>query len=440
MPGSLTFMMRALRYRNYRLFFAGQVISLIGTWMTTTALSWLVYRLTGSALLLGAVAFASQLPAFILAPVAGVFVDRGNRHHIMVATQIASMIESFALAALTLTHQITIPWLLFLTAVQGLINAFDMSARQAFVVELIENKEDLSNAIALNSSMFNLARLIGPSVGGVLIAAVGEGWCFMIDGISYAAVIAALLAMKLVPRRVIETKKDALGQVREGWFYVVGSVPLRSIIGLVALISLVGLPYTVLMPIFAGTVLNGGPHTLGFLMAASGAGALMSALWLASRRSVLGLGRIIALSSGAFGMGLIAFSFSRTLWLSMILIMAAGAAFMLQMASSNTILQTIVDDDKRGRVMSLYIMAFMGSTPFGCLIAGSLSETIGAPRTLMLGGFCCILGSLWFHRRLPAIRAAVRPIYRKLGILPQVAAGLETASELMGPQPRADCS
>ena len=435
---TVTFMIRALRYKNYRLFFGGQIVSLIGTWMTTTALSWLVYRLTGSALLLGAVGFAGQLPAFILAPVAGVLVDRGNRHHILVATQIISMLESFALAALTLTHRITIPSLLALTAVQGFVNAFDMSSRQAFVIELIENKEDLANAIALNSSMFNLARLIGPSVGGILIAAVGEGWCFMIDGVSYLAVIGALLAMTIVPRVISKTKKDVVGQLREGWAYVSDSMALRSIIGLVALICLVGVPYAVLMPIFAGKILHGGPHTLGFLMAASGTGALMAALWMASRKTVLGLGRVIEVSSGAFGVGLIAFSFSRALWLSMILIMGAGGAFMLQMASSNTILQTIVDDDKRGRVLSLYIMAFMGTTPFGSLMAGSLSEKIGAPHTVLICGVLCILGSLWFHGRLPSIRAAVRPIYRKLGILPQVASGLETASELMGPQTPAD--
>ena len=430
---SISFMLRALRYRNYRLFFGGQIVSLVGTWMTNTALSWLVYRLTGSALLLGMIGFAGQLPAFLLSPIAGLFVDQWNRHRLLVVTQVISMLESFALAVLTLTHRITIPSLLGLTAIQGLVNAFDMPGRQAFVVEMIENKDDLGNAIALNSSMFNAARLLGPSIGGILIAAVGEGWCFLLDGVSYLAVIAALLAMTVAARPVMAARKDTLSQMREGWNYVSRSVPLKSIIGLLALISLVGVPYAVLMPIFAGKILHGGPHTLGFLMTASGAGALLAALWLASRRTVVGLGRVISLASAAFGLALIAFSFSRVLWLSLLLIMGAGAAFMLQMASSNTIIQTIVDDDKRGRVMSLYVMAFMGTAPFGSLMAGSLSDRIGAPMTLLVCGVCCLLGALWFRRRLPSIREAVRPIYRALGILPQVAAGLESTAEMLVP-------
>ncbi len=433
-PGSFTFMLRALRYHNYRLFFGGQLISLMGTWMTNTATSWLVYRLTGSALLLGMVGFCSQIPAFMLAPFAGLIVDRYNRRNILIFTQTLSMIQSFTLAALTLSSRITIPLLLGLSACQGLINAFDMPCRHAFVVEMIEHKKDLGNAIALNSSMFNLARLLGPAMGGIIIAAVGEGWCFLIDGVTYLAVIAALSAMMIKPRILLEpTGTNIFEQLLEGWKYVAKSIPIRSIIGLLALVSLLGVPYVVLMPIFADQVLGGGPHTLGFLMTATGAGALIGALWLASRKSVRGLSRIIPLSCVVFSMGLIAFSFSKTLWLSFALLVITSCGFMIQMASGNTILQTIVEDDKRGRVMSLFVMAFMGSAPFGSLLTGSLSQKIGAPLTLRICGACCIAGAIWFYKQLPEIGKVIRPIYIKLGIIPQVAAGLETASEITLP-------
>ncbi len=433
-PGSFTFMLRALRYRNYRLFFGGQLISLMGTWMTNTATSWLVYRLTGSAFLLGMVGFCSQIPAFLLAPFAGLIVDRHNRRNILIFTQTLSMIQSFTLAALTLSSRITIPWLLTLSVFQGLINAFDMPCRHAFVVEMIENKKDLGNAIALNSSMFNLARLAGPAMGGIIIMAVGEGWCFLIDGVSYLAVITALTAMKSKTRELPKpAETHPLDQLLEGWKYVAKSVPIRSIITLLALVSLLGVPYVVLMPIFADQILGGGPHTLGFLMTATGAGALIGALWLASRKSVAGLSRIIPVSCVVFGMGLIAFSFSKTLWFSFALLIVTSCGFMIQMASGNTILQTIVEDDKRGRVMSLFVMAFMGSAPFGSLLAGGLSQKIGAPLTLRICGACCIAGAIWFYKQLPEIRKAIRPIYIKLGIIPEVAAGLETASELTMP-------
>lgn len=424
-------MLRALRYRNYRLFFCGQIVSLVGTWMTNTASSWLVYRLTGSALLLGVVGFSSQLPAFILSPFAGLVVDRHSRHRILIATQAFSMIQSFALAVLTLSGRITMPWLIGLSAFQGIINAFDMPCRQAFVIEMIEDRKDLGNAIALNSSMFNVARLVGPAIGGVVIAAMGEGWCFLIDGFSYFAVLMSLLAMTL--RRPARARREAAGAVSqflEGLRYAGASAAIRSIILLLALVSLVGVPYTVLMPIFAGTVLGGGPYTLGFLMTAIGCGALTGALWLAARKTVLGLGRVIPAASAVFGAGIIAFSLSKTLWLSLPLLVLTGCGFMLQMASSNTILQTIVDDDKRGRVMSLYIMAFMGTAPFGSLLAGALSDRIGAPHTLQICGIFCILGAAWFYRRLPEIRRTVRPIYVNLGIIREVAQGIETAAEL----------
>ena len=430
----LAFMLRALSHRNYQLFFSGQSISLIGTWMTRIATSWLVYRLTGSALLLGAVGFAGQIPSFLLAPFAGVLVDRWNRHRLLIATQVLALLQSLGLAILTLTGVVQIWHIILLSIFQGLINAFDMPARQAFVVEMVEKREDLPNAIALNSSMVNAARLLGPSIGGVIIAAVGEGWCFMLDAISYLAVIASLLAMKITPRLTKQFREaKMLQQLREGWKYASRFAPIRKVLLLLALVSLVGMPYTVLMPVFANEILHGGPSTLGLLMAASGVGALVGALLLAARKSVLGLGKYIPLMAGAFGAGLIAFSFSRALWLSMLLMIVTGLGFMVQMAASNTVLQTIVEEDKRGRVMSFYTMAFMGTAPFGSLLAGSVAARIGAPHTLLFGGVGCILGALWFATSLPALRRDVRPIYVKIGILPEMAAGIQNTSELSVP-------
>jgi MFS family permease len=428
--------LRALRYRNYRLFFGGQILSLVGTWITTTATSWLVYRLTGSAWLLGVVGFAGQFPAFLLGPFSGIVVDRWNRHRLLVLTQTLAMLQSFALAVLTLSGRITIEAIVVLNIVQGLVNAFDMPGRQSFLIQMIDNKEDLGNAIALNSSMVNVARLVGPSIAGVIIAAAGEGWCFLVDGVSYLAVIMALLLMRIERAAPRSSHGHALQQFKEGFTYAFGFAPIRSVILLLALVSLVGVPYTVLMPIFAATVFSGGPHTLGLLMTASGCGALIGALWLAARKTVIGLGRIIPIASALFGAGLIAFSFSRVLWLAIPSLVVAGFGFMVQMASSNTILQTIVDDEKRGRVMSFYMMAFLGTAPFGSLIAGSLSARIGAPHTLLVGGLCCIAGGVWFASGLPAIRAAVRPIYIRMGILPEVAAGLGNAAELSVPPER----
>jgi MFS family permease len=430
----LSFMLRALSHRNYKLFFSGQSLSLIGTWMTRIATSWLVYRLTGSALLLGVVGFAGQIPSFLLAPFAGVLVDRWNRHRLLVATQVLAMLQSLALGILALAGIIKIWHVIALSIFQGVINAFDMPARQAFVVEMVEKREDLPNAIALNSSMVNAARLLGPSIGGVVIAAVGEGWCFMLDGISYLAVIASLLAMKITPRMTEHLKETSmLGEIREGWRYATGFAPIRNLLLLLALVSLVGMPYTVLMPVFANEILHGGPNTLGLLMAASGVGALAGAFFLAGRRSVLGLGKYIPLTAAAFGVGLMAFSFSRLLWLSLLLMVVTGLGFMVQMAASNTVLQTIVDEDKRGRVMSFYTMAFMGTAPFGSLLAGSVAERIGAPHTLLFGGLGCILGALWFATSLPSLRRDVRPIYVRIGILPEIANGIQNTSELSVP-------
>jgi MFS family permease len=409
---------RALRHRNFRLFFGGQTISLIGTWMTRVATGWLVYRLTGSALLLGTVSFAGQIPTFLLAPFAGVWVDRLDKRQVLVWTQTLSMVQSLALAALTLSHHITIPVLLALSVMQGCINAFDMPGRQSFMVMMVEEKRDLQNAIAINSSMVNMARLIGPSLAGMLIAVSSEGWCFLVDGISYIAVIASLLMMRL-PAPVIERKATSmLTELKAGWTYVAEFLPIRTILLLFALVSLMGMPYVVLMPVFAKTVLHGGAHTLGFLMGAMGLGALFSALSLAARRNVRGLVRMIPIAAAVFGAGLVGFGLSRWFWLSMAMVFIAGMGMMQGMAASNTVIQTIVTDDKRGRVMSYYTMAFMGMAPFGSLLAGTMAHKVGAPWTVMMNGAVVVLGAAWFATRLPALRQQIRPIYQEMGIIP----------------------
>ncbi len=421
---------RALTHRNYRLFFTGQSVSLIGTWMTRIATSWLVYRLTGSALLLGVIGFAGQIPTFLLSPFAGVWVDRLNRHRLLVATQALAMIQSFALAVLALLNIINIHEILWLSVFQGLINAFDMPARQAFLVEMIENRDDLGNAIALNSSMVNMARLIGPSIAGVIIGLSGEGICFLIDGFSYVAVIASLLAMHLKPAVGEKMRTRMLTELKEGWHYVSSFAPVRSLLLLLGTVSLFGMPYTILMPVFASRVLHGNAYTLGFLMAATGVGALVAALRLAARKSVLGLGMVVCLSAFTFGISLILFALSRVLWLSLLLMFFAGFGMMQQMASSNTIIQTIVAGDKRGRVMSYYTMAVVGMAPFGSLLAGGLARLLSAPSTLIASGVFCIIAAVWFYTQLESVRTLVRPIYIQLGILPEIATGLEAASEI----------
>jgi len=413
-------LLRALHARNYRLFFEGQSVSLIGTWMTRVATSWLVYRLTDSPFLLGLTSFSSQIPILFLAPFAGVWVDRWDRHRTLVVTQTLSMLQSFALAVLALSHVITIWEILALSLFQGAVNSFDMPARQSFVVQMIERREDLGNAIALNSSMVNGARLIGPAIAGLIIAAVGEGYCFLIDGLSYLAVIASLLAMRVPPRPANLRPAMLATELREGWRYVRRSDPIRSVLLFLVLVSLVGMPYTVLMPIFASAVLHGNAHTLGFLMAAVGLGALTGAVTLAMRPSVLGLGRIIVWSAGLFGVGLIGLGVSRLLWLSLAAVATAGFGMMRHMASTNTILQTIVDEQKRGRVMAYYSMAFQGLAPFGSLAAGALAARVGAPWTIVSGGALCLAGAAAFAAHLPAMRRVMRPIYRELGILPPV--------------------
>ena len=407
---------RALSHRNYRLFFGGQGLSLIGSWIQVIAMSWLVYRLTNSPLLLGVTSFVGQIPTFLLAPLAGVLIDRWNRHRVLLLTQMLSMVQALLLAALDLTGTIRVWHVMALVLLLGLVNAFDAPARQTFVVEMVEKREDLSNAIALNSFLFNGARLVGPSVGGILISVVGEGICFLLNGLSFFAVLIALRAMRITPKK--KAQKAQIGKgLREGFDYAFGFAPIRFILLFLGLISLAGMPYTILMPIFAKDVLHGGPQTLGFLMAATGVGALAAATYLASRRSVLGLGKVIVIASILFGTGLAAFSFSHVLWLSLAILIVTGFGMMAQMASSNTILQTIVEDDKRGRVMSFYTMSFMGVAPFGSLLAGSLAETIGAPNTVRIAGIACILGSCLFARKLPFLRRMIRPIYVSKGII-----------------------
>jgi MFS family permease len=410
---------RALRHRNFRLFFTGQSVSLIGTWMTRIATSWLVYRLTGSAVLLGVVGFVGQIPTFLLAPFAGVWVDRLNRRNVLVWTQVLAAIQSLILAALTLSKVITISEILVLSAFQGLINAFDMPGRQAFLIEMVEDRKDLGNAIAINSSMVNVARLIGPTIAGLVIAASSEGYCFLIDGMSYLAVIASLLLMQIVPPAIVlnQARPSMMIQMREGWDFVVSFIPIRSILLLFAITSLMGIPFTVLMPIFASKVLHGGPHTLGFLMGAAGTGALVAALSLAFRRSVVGLTKIVPMAAMTFGTGLILFGLSHVLWLSMSMMLIVGFGMMMGMASSNTIIQTLVKENMRGRVMSYYTMAFVGMAPFGSLLAGGLAHWFSAPIAITLTGSCCIVGGLWFSTQLPAMRRVMRPIYVEMGLL-----------------------
>ena len=423
---------RSFKYRNYRLFFMGQSLSLIGTWMQRLAIGWLAYKLKDSALILGLVAFSGQIPALFLMPLGGVIADSYNKHKLLILTQILAMIQAFVLAILVINGHITIWPLMVLNVCLGVINSLDMPTRQAFVIEMIDNKEDLSNAIALNSSMVNFARLIGPALAGFIVAAAGEGMCFLINAISYLAVIASLLMMRITPK-IKPKKAPAILQLKKGLKYSFSFAPIKYIILLLALVSLTATPYMVLMPIFAKDILHGGPVTLGLLMGFAGIGALIGAIYLASRRTVLGLGRIIVIAASLFGASLIAFSFSKTAWLSDILLLLAGMGMMIHMASSNTILQTIVSDEMRGRVMSLYATAFIGIAPFGSLLAGSLANKIGAPLTLTIGGSICIAGAMAFAHKLPVIRASARPVYIEKEIIQEEVTGLQNASQLSVP-------
>lgn len=420
---------RALRYRNFRLFFAGQSISLIGTWMQQVAMSWLVYRLTGSAVILGVVAFASQIPSLILSPIAGVLSDRWNRHKTLIATQTLAMIQAFIMAALVLTGTVKVWHIVALGIFLGSINALEIPVRQSFIIDMVERKEILGNAIALNSFMFNMARLVGPSIAGVLIAMLGEGPCFLANGLSFLAVIAGLLLMSLKRKSAKPKKTHVLHGLMEGVRYVFGSQPIRYMLMLLSVMSMMGMSYIVLMPVFAKNVLHGGPGTLGFLMAAGGIGALVATLFLASREKVIKLGRIIPVSAIIFAAGLILFSFTRTLWLSVIILSVSGFGFMVHMAATNTILQTIVEDDKRGRAMSFYAMAFMGVAPFGSLLAGWLTNIFGVTNAIIIGGTVCIFAALLFAAKVPLLKSLVRPIYDRISL----ASGVNTISELTVP-------
>ena len=417
---SYKFIVRAFRHRNYRLFFGGQGLSLVGTWMQTIAMSWLVYRLTNSPFLLGFIGFTGQVPTFILGSFTGVLADRLDRRTLLFATQACAMVQAFLLAFLTLTGRIAVWHLIVLSIFLGLVSAFDVPARQSFVMDIVEDKSEIGNAIALNSFMFNSARLIGPSIAGLLIGVVGEGICFLLNGLSFLAIILALLNMR-IPKKSVKFKHSPIVRgLKEGYRYVFGFAPIRNIILFLALVSFMGMPYSVLMPVFAKDILHGGPHTLGFLLASAGIGALVGSAFLATRKTILGLGRLIVLSSATFGSGLIAFSFSRFIPLSLCMMFLVGFGMIVHSASTNTILQTIVEEDKRGRVMSFYAMAFIGMAPFGSLLAGSLASKIGAPATLMLSGIVCVVGSLLFLKQLPHMRATARPVYVERGIIRDV--------------------
>jgi MFS family permease len=399
---ALPSVLRALAHRDYRRFFLGQLVSLVGTWMQSVAQSWLVYRLTGSAVLLGAVGFASQIPVFLLSPVGGVVADRYPRRAILLATQGAMMLLAFALAALTLAQRITVPEIVALAALLGVANGFDVPARQSFLVELVP-REDLLNAIALNSSMFNGARIVGPAIAGVLVAAVGEGWCFLANAVSYLAVIAGLLTLRGT-RAAPAAHAGALAEIAEGFRFVAATPPIRSLLLLIGVVSLTGVPYVVLMPVVAGDVLHAGSGALGLLMGASGLGALAGALTLARRTTVRGLGNWVANAAFAFGGALVAFSASRRLGLSIALLVPVGYAMMLQMSSSNTLIQSMVPDRLRGRVMSVYSMMFLGMAPFGAMFAGAVAERIGAPWAIAIGGAASVAAALVFRRELPRLR------------------------------------
>ena len=424
---------RTLSSRNYRLFFTGQSISLIGTWMQRVAMSWLVYHLTSSEFLLGLVSFLGLIPVFVLSPFAGVLADRFHRLHLLIATQVLAMLQAFLLTVLVMTGLIRIGHIMALATLLGLINSFDTPIRQAFTAELVEKKADLGNAIALNSAMFNSARMLGPTIAGLLIAAFGEGFCFLLNGLSYLAVIVALLRMRIPPTAEKKQKQKLLKGLKEGFSYSFGFAPIRSVLLLLMTVSMMGMPYIVLMPVFAKNILHGGSETLGFLMGAAGAGALCGAVYLAQRKTVAGLERVIPLMTGLFSLGLIGFALSRHQWLSLSLLLMAGFGLMVQMASSNSILQTIVDDDKRGRVMSFYVMCVMGTTPIGSLLAGVVANRLGAPQTLLIGGICCLAGAVLFMRKLPALRESIRPIYIEKGVISEAAFGLQAATRWSRP-------
>ncbi len=431
-PGRFT-LFRALRHRNYRLFFFGQGISLIGTWMQSIATSWLVFRLTGSEFMLGLVAFSGHILTFLLSPVAGVMGDRFARRHILIAAQALSMAQALILAAVTISGIVSVWHVVALNLFIGLVNAFEMPTRQAFVIDMLDDRSDLGNAIALNSAIFNGSRLIGPSVAGIIVALAGEGVCFLANGLSYIASLIVLLMMKIPARGIAARPRHFCAEIREGLSYIAGVSPIRDLILIVSLLSMVSMSFPVLFPFFASGVLHGGSRTYGFLVSANGLGALAGTIFLARRRNVLGLGRVIKIALLMFGSGLALFSFLTNLYVSLPVLILVGFGMISVMASCNTIVQTIVDEDKRGRVMSFYVMAFMGAAPLGSLLAGGVSSAIGAPFTLRIGGLICVLAGVVFAWRLPSMRNIIRPIYRRMGIITEVAAGMQDADETVTP-------
>jgi MFS family permease len=418
--------LRALQYRNFQLFFGGQLISLIGTWMQNIAQAWLVYRLTGSSVLLGAIGFAEQIPVFLFAPPGGILADRFDRRKIVMVTQSSSMLLALTLATLTLTHRIQIWHIFVLSTLLGAVNSFDIPARQAFIVEMV-GKTDLMNAIALNSSMFNASRVLGPAIAGILVATIGEGWCFFANGVSYIAVLIGLALMTVPPRQRTEVMASPLAHLLEGFRFVLQSVPIHLLLALLGVVSLTGMPYTVLMPIFADRILHGGATALGSLMGCTGIGALIGALTLASRTNLKGLGRWVAFSALGFGASLIAFSSSRIFWLSAVLLIPAGFCLMIEMGSSNTLIQSMVPDRLRGRVMSVYSMMFMGMAPIGSLLAGASAERFGAPDTVVVAGVVCMAAAAVFWTRLPRFRVHARRL-----IVAQQMAGGDPPQEAIG--------
>ena len=385
--------------------------------------------MTESTVLLGLVSFAGQIPTFLLAPFAGVLTDKFNKYNVLLVTQIISMFQAFALAILALTGIIEVWHIVVLSIILGSVNAFDVPSRHSFLIEMVGRKEDLGNAVALNSMMFNGARLIGPSIAGLMLVTTGEGICFLINAISYIFVIISLLMMNVPKKKLKEKTGSLIKDLNEGWAYTFGFAPIKHIILLLGLVSLMGTSYQVLMPVFARDILKGGSDTYGFLMGSAGLGALIGALFLASRESVIKLGRVIPIAAAGFGTMLVALSFTRLMSFSLLFMLFIGVGLMLHTAASNTILQTITEDDKRGRVMSFYTMAIMGTAPFGSLLSGALAKLIGTPLTIMFGGLCCMVGALLFYRKLPELKRKVRPVYVKMGIIPEVATGLQSATE-----------
>ena len=429
--GGLRSMVRAFRHRNFRLYFGGQSISLVGTWVQQIALGWTIYQLTHSSWLLGLVSFAGQLPLFIVTPFAGVLVDRWSRHRTLVVTQTLSMLQAFALALVVSTHTLQVWNLIALNVFAGIVLAIDLPARQAFIVEMVGSGHDLPNAVALNSFVINGGRMLGPAIAGLLLTIVSPAVCFFVNAISYVPVVAALCAMRLEKPVTSATQSGPLEELVEGVRYAVGFPPIRAILLLVGLVSLLGMPYAVLMPIFAAEVLHGGAHTLGLLMTAPGIGALLGTVYLASRKSIYGAGVRVAVGAAIFGAGLFTLGLVRGQPLSLIALGFVGLGMIVQLATSNTVLQTIVDDDKRGRVMSLYTMAFMGMAPFGSILGGALAHRIGVPPTFLIGGLASMAGAAFFATKIPALRPMVLPIYRRKGIIPEIATGLQSASSLL---------